>query len=76
MFLQNQDFFQICPSSLDPDSYTIGQVRLYEIDTCLIKCYKEQSVCLSFARIPSDLRILVEIYVIQYMVTFKIGLNQ
>ena len=30
MFLQNQDFFQICPSSLAPDSYTIGQVRLYK----------------------------------------------
>ena len=25
-FLQNQDFFLICPSSLAPDSYTIGQV--------------------------------------------------
>ena len=37
----------------------------------------EGTVCLySSARISSDLLILVEIYVIQYMVTFKIGLNQ
>ena len=29
-FLQNQDSFQICLSSLAPDSHTIGEVRLYK----------------------------------------------
>ena len=29
-FLKNQNFLQICRSSLAPDGYTIGQVRLYK----------------------------------------------
>ena len=29
-FLKNQNFLQICRSSLAPDGYTIGQVGLYK----------------------------------------------
>ena len=49
-FLKNQNFLQICRSSLAPDGYTIGRVRLDK--------------CLSLPRIPNDWLILVEIYVI------------
>ena len=49
-FVKNQNFLQICRSSLAPDGYTIGQVRLDK--------------CLSLARMSKDWLILVEIYVI------------
>ena len=29
-YLKNQNFLQICRSTLAPDGYTIGQVRLYK----------------------------------------------
>lgn len=63
MFLENQDFFQIWPSSLVRDSYSRGQVRLHKDRYMFNKFFKEQSA-LVLQGYPSDLLILVEIYVI------------